>query len=110
MTTLPDSCVKRPSSEPITLTSAAATPAPGDWGGVLIAGKATLNYVKIQYAGSTLCYLACYNAGLVVRGESTATPSNPAVSHVTVDQSSGNGVEMDGGAFPVHGRGVDREQ
>lgn len=83
---------------PITVTSAAPSPLPGSWPGIEFDAGATgsLRYVHEAYAGGTLqCGCGARHAGIVVDGAS------PAMSHVRVDHSGGNDVEVSHGGVPV---------
>ena len=94
---------------PITLTSASATPAPGDWGGIAYQPGSTgaLSYVHLSYAGkgtlanstqsvgSCNTYINCYHTGLLVEGAS------PTISNSTIDQSAGNDVEVFSSGAPA---------
>jgi hypothetical protein len=82
----------------IVLTSAAATPHPGDWGGVAFwpGGRGFLSGVQITYAGggtnpdpSRRSYV---DAGLYANQGAVTN-----VSQTTVDHSGGKGFELDGG-------------
>lgn len=82
------------STLPISITSAQATPAPGDWMGILFnstAGASSLSYVTLSHAGrSSLVYAhAEYRYATVY-----LDTCNPAFDHCTISQSAVNGVEM----------------
>jgi len=73
-----------------TLTSGTATPAPGDWLGLLVLGSASgtaFNGTVIEYAGS--------NGALQIRGAS------PSVSGVDIKNSS-TGIKLSDGAAACH--------
>ena len=85
------------SSAPIAITSAAATPAPGDWQGVILTSGSTdtLNFVAITDAGRSVTYnSASYSTGLLVAS------ANASLSYPTVSASSGNDIELVGGTQP----------
>jgi hypothetical protein len=80
-------------TQPITLTSANATPAAGDWGRVEYDAGSTggMSFTNLSYAGASAledgCGSCTYAAGILVTG------GNPPLSHVTVSNSAGNGIE-----------------
>ena len=82
----------------IALTSAAAKPAGGDWGGLSITagGRANLSYVHLSYAGGgAACALLCsQTASLYV----AANTGPVTVTHSTVQHSGAVGVELAGSA------------
>lgn len=109
--------------QPITITSNAPNPKPGDWGGLIICGQAPiddtapqlsplgyyffggdqqfdssgyLKYVKIEYAGATYDSLQNFNA-LSFYGTGAYT----SVDHLWIDKSLGTGVEINGGTMPL---------
>jgi flagellar hook assembly protein FlgD len=80
------------SASPISFTSAAATPAPGDWSYVAFKASSSasqLSYVTFQYGGG-----AGWGSMVFVQG------SSPAFDHVTIASSSSIGLDMNiaGGA------------
>jgi hypothetical protein len=86
------------SGSPITLTSAAATPAPGDWTGVIYSNRGfggstgTATFTQVSYGGCTNQWSSSgpnYNTGIQINS------SNPSLDHVTVDHSLSNGIEID---------------
>lgn len=106
-------------SQPIVFTSKNATPNAGDWGGLLLAGKApinrgltatsevanatyggsdpldnsgTLSYVRIEFAGGKINADAEFN-GLSLYGVGSAT----TIDHIQVFQGNDDGFEFFGG-------------
>jgi hypothetical protein len=80
-------------AQPITLTSAAASPAPGDWPGLQYSsGSGVVSYVHESYAGANN---AGHNTGLLIDS------SSPTIAHSTIDHSAGNNVEVANGGLPV---------
>jgi len=86
---------------PIILTSDRPRPAPGDWGRIEFDGGATgiLSYVHLSYAGATRNFSgngsATAHAGIVVNGAAVT------ITNSIIDHSSGQDVEVAGGARPV---------
>ena len=108
---------------PITITSNAAEPRPGDWGGIIICGKAPvagddkrlselgyyfyggdnvldssgyLKYVKIEYAGAAYDTIRKFNA-ISFYGTGAYT----SVDHLWIDQSQATGIGINGGTVPL---------
>lgn len=107
------------STEPVVMTSASSTPAPGDWGGLVICGKAPINsavsasaevsgltyggtlpndnsgtirYLRIEYSG------AIYNANKEFNALSLfGVGSGTIIEYVQFYRSSDDGVEFFGG-------------
>ena len=107
------------STEPVVMTSANASPAPGDWGGLVICGKAPINsstsasaevsgltyggtiandnsgsvrYLRIEYSG------AIYNANKEFNALSLfGVGSGTVIEYVQFYRSSDDGVEFFGG-------------
>ncbi len=85
-------------SKPIALTSAAAKPVGGDWGGLSVTagGQAALSYVHLSYAGGGgACALLCSQTAGVYVAAGTGPVS---VTHSTVDHSGAVGMEVAGSA------------
>ncbi|MGC6421986.1 MAG: hypothetical protein ACON47_04630 [Flavobacteriaceae bacterium] len=109
--------------KPITITSNASEPLPGDWGGLIICGKAPipgeekqlsslgyyyyggdrffdssgyLKYVKIEYAGAAYDSLQNFNA-ISFYGTGMYT----VVDHIWIDKSLDTGIEINGGAMAL---------
>ncbi len=109
-------------SKPIVFTSKAATPKSGDWGGIVMYGKApvsnpgdtlafeaipedffggnvaddnsgTLKYVRIEYAGNTVAKDKEFN-GLTLGGVGSGT----TLEYVQIDEGSDDGIEWFGGS------------
>jgi hypothetical protein len=88
--------------EPIVFTSAADSPQPGDWGGIVMfeqaspAGQSVFRHCVFEYGGKawycTYDYGPWYEAMLVVAGSGNA----PTVDHCTFRYSSKNGVYIGG--------------
>lgn len=77
--------------EPIVFTSAAASPAPGDWECIRVehgSSATELSYVSIDYAGSP-----CHADGAGIEG-SLQIKSPARVDHVSVSHSSSHGVYL----------------
>ncbi|MGI8552120.1 MAG: hypothetical protein ACR2PL_15255 [Dehalococcoidia bacterium] len=77
----------------VTLTSANASPAPGDWGGVVFqeGSSGTLDHVQISDAGQAIKYNGCNcpaSAGRVVAGGAVT------LTNSSIDHSAGNDVEV----------------
>ena len=108
---------------PITITSNAAEPRPGDWGGLIICGKAPvagddkrlselgyyfyggdnvldssgyLKYVKIEYAGAAYDTIRKFNA-ISFYGTGAYT----SVDHLWIDRAQATGVGINGGTMPL---------
>ncbi len=81
----------------IVLTSAAATPHPGDWGGVIFwpGGRGLLYGVRIAYAGGGTNPDPS-RQGFVHAGFYANKGAVTSVSQTTVDHSGGEGFELDG--------------
>ncbi len=100
----------------VTFTSAAATPAPGDWGGVVLGPQSlgtTLQYASIEFAGgegasdlaATDAAALTVEGGDVLSGSATPSPA-PVLSYVTVAHSAGHGfvfAGLDTGLAPASG-------
>jgi len=71
------------SSNPIVLTSAVATPSAGDWGGLIVLGKAPINSVAGGTATSTS------EIGGLPYGGSDASDNSGIISYVRVEYSGG---------------------
>ena len=109
--------------KPITITSNAPNPKPGDWGGLIICGQAPigqdqpqlsplgyyfyggnqqfdtsgyLKYVKIEYAGAAYDSLQHFNA-ISFYGTGAYT----SVDHLWIDNALGTAVEINGGTMPL---------
>jgi hypothetical protein len=111
-------------ANPITITSNAPEPRPGDWGGLIICGKAPLageenkrlselgyyfyggedaldssgylKYVKIEYAGAAYDAIRNFNA-ISFYGTGAYT----SVDHLWIDQAQATGVGINGGNMPL---------
>ena len=94
------------SASGILLTSESLSPAPGDWGGVLIGpmgGGTSMEYVTIDYAGgaggndlpNADAAGLTVEGGDVSSGSASQTPA-PLVSYVTVHNSAGHGLVFAG--------------
>ena len=87
-------------SSPISLTAASGQ-APNSWGGVAFwpGSAGTLNQVHISFAGAGLHDApggsCCPHADIVVNN------ANPTIANSTIDTSSNNGIEVEGGANPT---------
>jgi hypothetical protein len=90
------------SSQPIVFTSAAATPAPGDWVGLWFDGpnaKSKLDYVRVEYAGG-LTYAKSFHCDLdggLDEGEEASVlvfgePPSAFVTHSTLAHGAGYGI------------------
>ena len=108
-------------TQPIVFTSKAANPVPGDWGGIVIYGKAPvsnpgdtlafeaiptdyyggsvaddnsgiLKFVRVEYAGNTVAKDSEFN-GITFGGVGSAT----TLEYVQVDRGSDDGMEWFGG-------------
>ncbi len=104
---------------PIVMTSAAGNPRPGDWGGLVIAGRApinvgataeaevigltyggtaaddnsgTLTYVRVEYTGARINGESEFN-GITLYGVGSAT----TVNHIAVFNGADDGIEFFGG-------------
>jgi flagellar hook assembly protein FlgD len=78
------------SANPITLTSAKATPAPGDWTGIIFQPNNTgsqIKYATVAYGGNT----GVYGASIMIHAGSQI------LDHVTVQNSGASGIKLDGG-------------
>jgi hypothetical protein len=93
----------------ITFTSAAATPAPGDWMGLLftnsISGSDMLAYVDVDYAGgSCSCVVGCIpqnmtsDAAIIFFNQ----PSSGMITNTTISHSAMHGIDRawDGASTP----------
>lgn len=80
-------------AQPITITSANGTPAPGDWGRVEYdAGSSgSMSFTNLSFAGGSVLENGCgscvFATGILVTG------GNPLIGNVTVSSSAGNGIE-----------------
>jgi len=86
-------------SQPVTFTSASATPAPGDWQGVWFEpnSQGTLSYTTISDSGSYSCS-GCgqpYDTALSVQNATVR------LDHVTITKSGSDGISMTGGNLSV---------
>jgi parallel beta-helix repeat protein len=73
---------------PILFTSNAATPSPGDWGGLFLhdaSAASTLSYATVEYAGTLWWGQGAINVG-------TDGPTDATISHSTIQYSSGDGI------------------
>jgi hypothetical protein len=85
--------------KPIVFTSAAATPAAGDWGGIYWAGGPAsgnvMSYVRVEYAGGKLgtanfgCGPGNNDAAILILNW---RPSTAFIDHLTVSDSAGGGI------------------
>mgnify|MGYP001790883852 FL=1 len=117
-------------SNPVVMTSAATTPAPGDWGGLVILGQSTTNLIdpgtpddlptsevgQLPYGGSipadnsgTISYLRLEYVGGALNGTQElnglslyAVGSGTTINHVQVYQCSDDGIEFFGGTVNVN--------
>ena len=117
-------------SNPDVMTSAATTPAPGDWGGLVILGQSTTNLIdpgtpddlptsevgQLPYGGSipadnsgTISYLRLEYVGGALNGTQElnglslyAVGSGTTINHVQVYQCSDDGIEFFGGTVNVN--------
>lgn len=112
------------SANPVIMTSAAATPAPGDWGGLVICGKAPINkgasaqaevsdlsyggtvsndnsgvvqYLRLEYTGATFNNSKEFN-GLSLFGVGSGT----TVDYVQLHQGNDDGIEFFGGTVAAN--------
>ena len=78
----------------VVVTSAGASPAPGDWGRVefFSGSSGTISYAHISYAGARRKWAGCCNfsfqAGILVAGAA------PTITNTIVDHGAGNGIEV----------------
>ncbi len=87
-------------TQPITLTTANASAAPGQWGGIAFqpGSSGKLTYVHLSDGGNYLhdhTGNGAYYTNMLIEG------SNPTVISSTFDTSYGSGVEIKGSAFPT---------
>ena len=82
----------------ITVTSAATTQAPGDWGGIDFerGSSGNLTYVQVSYAGG-LIQCGCGNRYTSINIDG----SSPTISNTTIQNSAGNDVEISVGSLPI---------
>jgi len=83
-------------SQPITFTSGQASPNPGDWYGLQFepGSSSTLSYATISNAGRLSCYSFGYTYDSCAVSLNASTAS---LDHVTVTNSSGDGIVVTGG-------------
>ncbi|MEM6928192.1 MAG: putative metal-binding motif-containing protein, partial [Myxococcota bacterium] len=83
-----DLVVRGTETLPVTMTSESTTPAPGDWGGIVLqddtSGMTRIEHATIEYAGGS----DTYPAALDIRNAS------PALDHVTIRESQRNGLRV----------------
>jgi hypothetical protein len=82
-------------TQPITFTSGAATPAPGDWGGFAVDGsgrEARLAHCRVAYAGGS------GGGGQAIRNISGGLLS---ARHCRIDHSAGNGFRLSNNVQPL---------
>lgn len=106
-------------ASPIVITSSASNPRPGDWGGLVIAGRAPINVgttaeaevIGLVYGGDqsddnsgTLAYVKVEYTGARINGESEfngitfyGVGSGTTVNHIAVFNGADDGVEFFGG-------------
>ncbi len=117
-------------SNPVVMTSAATTPTPGDWGGLVILGQSTTNLIdpatpddlptsevgQLPYGGSvvddnsgSISYLRLEYVGGAINGTQElnglslyAVGSGTNINHVQVFQCSDDGIEFFGGTVNVN--------
>ncbi|MEM9075869.1 MAG: multidrug transporter [Bacteroidota bacterium] len=117
-------------SDPVVMTSAANTPGPGDWGGLVILGQSTTNLIdpatpddlptsevgQLPYGGSipadnsgSISYLRLEYVGGALNGTQElnglslyAVGSGTAINNVQVFQCSDDGIEFFGGTVNVN--------
>jgi hypothetical protein len=117
-------------NNPVIMTSAASTPAPGDWGGLVILGQSTTNLIdpnnpddlptsevgQLPYGGSitadnsgTISYLRLEYVGGALNGTQElnglslyAVGSGTTINNVQVFQCSDDGIEFFGGTVNVN--------
>jgi len=90
--------VQGTATQPVTFTSAAVSPAPGDWYGIRYEAGSSggMSYATVADAGNGGCWYVCgAYAAISVNGQSAA-----GVDHVTVHDSASNGLRATGGATP----------
>ena len=90
--------VQGTASQPVTFTSAAASPAPGDWPGVRYEANSTgeMSYATVDDAGGTGCWYVCGSTGgITFNGRSSAN-----IDHVTIQNSGSDGLRTTSGATP----------
>ncbi len=110
-------------SNPIIMTSAAATPQPGNWGGLVIAGRAPINVgntalaevISLRYGGDnandnsgTLTYVKVEYTGARIGGEQEfngitfyGVGSETSVNHIAAFFGFDDGIEWFGGTVNV---------
>ena len=81
-------------SQPITFTSASATPAPGQWKGIIFEAdsddaRSLLEYVSVGYAGGSFYPSTCNATGYADVAICNAAPT---IRHTSVHHSSGDGI------------------
>ncbi|MGI8549280.1 MAG: carboxypeptidase regulatory-like domain-containing protein, partial [Dehalococcoidia bacterium] len=87
--------------QPVTLTSAKASPSPGDWGAVVFqsGSSGTLDHVQLSYAGARTAYTfvngGSTSAGIIVNG------AQPTITHSVLDRIYGYDVIAVGGGLPI---------
>ncbi|WP_163417585.1 hypothetical protein [Flagellimonas sp. HSM57] len=110
-------------ADPIVITSTADNPRPGDWGGLILAGRAPINtgetaeaeVVGLTYGGTaaddnsgTLTYVQVEFTGARINGEQEfngitfyGVGSGTTVNHVSVFNGADDGIEWFGGTVNV---------
>lgn len=117
-------------SNPVIMTSASATPGPGDWGGLVVLGQSTTNLIdpaepddlptsevgQLPYGGSivadnsgTISYLRLEYVGGALNGTQElnglslySVGSGTTINHVQIFQCSDDGIEFFGGTVNVN--------
>jgi len=87
--TLADLVAQGTAAQPITLTSASAGPAPGQWNGINLVGSTSatlLDHVVVEYAG----------AGVQDAGITVGSVNGPIIRNSTIRSSDGRGVVSSG--------------